>query len=208
MLSQVFSSSVPSFFFLSVCCFLCRTSANTSSISWHVGDKVKSAATILIKSTDNKVPRQRDFDESLISVRTFCMQPLSSKQMTEVKIIVYYSRWCLMITVLSTRPAESLASARVLDFVNSTFCTLFNHCKLIATESRVRFVLKQRWWNSHIHFTCDSFFLQLQGLWWIEFFHGFWFYSPTVSLPQYFLLQTFPVIWSAVVFYVGMEAGC
>lgn len=149
MLSQAFPSSVPSFF-LSFCCFLCRTSANTSSISWHVGDKVKSAATILIKITDNKVPRQRDFDKSLISVWAFCMQPLSSKQMTEVKIIVYYSWWCLIITVLSKHSTESLASARILDFVNSTFCTLFNHCKLIASEWGIRFVLKRRWRNSQV----------------------------------------------------------
>lgn len=116
------------------------------------------------------MPRRCDFDKSLISVWAFCMQPLSSEQMTEVKIIVYYSRWCLIITVLSKHPAKSLASTRLLDFVNSIFCTLFNHCNLNATRWRVRFVLHQRWRSICIYFSCDSFVLQLQGLWWIDYF--------------------------------------
>lgn len=46
-------------------------------------------------------------------------------------IVVYYSGWCLIITALSKHPAESLASTRPLDFVNLTFCTLFNHCNFM-----------------------------------------------------------------------------
>lgn len=47
------------------------------------------------------VPRRRDVDKSLNSVWAFHMQPLSSQQMTEVKIIVYYSTWYVIIIVLS-----------------------------------------------------------------------------------------------------------